>query len=148
MKPYLDKILEKRELKDLEETRTHLLTCFEEINCFLLPHPGLKVTKKQFDGNIQDINVDFINLLKVYMDNIFTKKLKPKVINSQELTANELSRYFIKYTEIFKDKTTFPEAKTLLSATAEINNINAFEKAFNVYIYYYLLLIDIQIQDG
>lgn len=67
------------------------------------------------------------------MDRIFKNKLQPKVINNQQLSAKELGRYFKKYTEIFKDKAVIPEAKTLLAATAEVNNINAYEKAFSVY---------------
>lgn len=54
------KILEKRlkvdenQHPELESLRRHIRSCFSEIACFLMPHPGIKVsTSPTFDGRIQ-----------------------------------------------------------------------------------------------
>lgn len=39
--------------RDLELVRTRLHQCFRRVNCFLMPHPGLKVTnRREFDGRL------------------------------------------------------------------------------------------------
>lgn len=36
---------------ELQQLRRHIRSCFTSINCFLMPHPGLKVTNDpQFNG--------------------------------------------------------------------------------------------------
>ena len=39
--------------KELRQIREHIRACFENIGCFLMPHPGLKVaTNPHFDGRL------------------------------------------------------------------------------------------------
>ena len=44
--------MEEKGSKDLRETREQIVKCFENISCFMLPHPGLSVTRKTYDGAI------------------------------------------------------------------------------------------------
>ena len=38
---------------ELQSLRKHIRSCFQEIGCFLMPHPGLKVaTNQHFDGRL------------------------------------------------------------------------------------------------
>lgn len=38
---------------ELAGTRQHIYSSFEKVFCFLMPHPGLKVSeKKSFDGRL------------------------------------------------------------------------------------------------
>lgn len=40
--------------RDLELVRSRLRQCFRKVNCFLMPHPGLKVTnRREFDGRLE-----------------------------------------------------------------------------------------------
>lgn len=43
--------------EELQNVRNHIQHCFSNINCFLLPHPGLKVaTNPKFDGRLRGEN--------------------------------------------------------------------------------------------
>lgn len=40
--------------EELQNVRKHIHSCFSNICCFLLPHPGLKVaTNPHFDGRLR-----------------------------------------------------------------------------------------------
>lgn len=39
--------------KELQQLRQHIRKCFDQVGCFLMPHPGLKVaTNPHFDGRL------------------------------------------------------------------------------------------------
>ena len=39
--------------EEIQNVRKHIHSCFTKVNCFLLPHPGLKVaTSPNFDGRL------------------------------------------------------------------------------------------------
>ena len=52
MREYLAEVLRSRGLSDLQSTREQITRCFSNVDCFMLPHPGFAVTKKNFDGSI------------------------------------------------------------------------------------------------
>jgi len=58
------------ELKDL---RINLKKCFETLNCYLMPHPGLMVcTSPSFDGKLRDIEKEFKNYVQKFVEGSFT----------------------------------------------------------------------------
>ncbi|CAK9293727.1 unnamed protein product [Gordionus sp. m RMFG-2023] len=126
------KLLDKRlEIQDnqhseLQQIRAHIRTCFEKLDCFLLPHPGLNVaTSPQFDGKIKDIQPDFTELMKILAPLIFApENLMIKEINGIKITGKELFEYFKAYIKIYQGDE-LPEPKTMLLATAEANNLTA-----------------------
>ena len=69
--------------EQLKNVREHIRNCFEDIFCFLLPHPGKEVTSsKDFDGRLagswsnnavrsEKIILSIHYLLKMYTQNIW-----------------------------------------------------------------------------
>jgi atlastin len=105
-------------------------------SCFLLPHPGLKVTRKDYDGAIggpKGLEPEFRELLDKFVRRVFGHNLEPKRIHGRQLTGPELLEYIKTYVALFQDGKKFPEAKTVLQATVEANNRNAATLAFKKY---------------
>nr|XP_002127593.1 atlastin-2 [Ciona intestinalis] len=133
----LDKRLEltEQQHEELQRVRTHIRSCFTDLDCFLMPHPGLSVaTNPHFNGALKDITDDFKTHLSCLAPLLLSPdKLKTKKINGTEVTAAELVEYYRAYIKIY-DGEELPEPKTMLQATAEANNLSAVSKAKDVYI--------------
>lgn len=126
MEDYLDKVIAERDAKDLQETREQIIACFEKVTCYGLVHPGMSVTKKKYGGDIKAMDPTFLHLLDRYCGKVFdVESLTPKIIHGRELTAVELGSYIQAYADLFATGANFPEAATLLDATAKANNHNA-----------------------
>lgn len=131
---YLDTVIADREAKDLQDTREQILGCFEEVSCYAMTHPGMAVTKKKYTGDVSAMDETFLKLLDRYCARVFdAKSLSPKTIRGRELTAVELGTYIKSYAELFASGADFPEAATLLAATASANNTNAINMAMAEY---------------
>ncbi|XP_045460885.1 atlastin isoform X1 [Harmonia axyridis] len=134
------KILEKRlkvdenQHPELESLRRHIRSCFSEIACFLMPHPGIKVsTSPTFDGRLNDIDSEFKDNLKILVPMILApENLVVKQINGQKVKARDLVQYFKCYMQIYQGNE-LPEPKSMLVATAEANNLSAVADAKEVY---------------
>ncbi|XP_023244700.1 atlastin-1-like [Centruroides sculpturatus] len=118
----------------LKDLRRQIYTCFKNIDCFLMPHPGLKVsTALEFDGCLKDVADDFKVQLNSFMSYLFSpENIECKQINGREITAKELIDYFKAYIKVYQNDD-LPAPKTIFMATAEINNINAVHNAKKIY---------------
>mmetsp|Transcript_5241 Transcript_5241/g.14868 ORF Transcript_5241/g.14868 Transcript_5241/m.14868 type:complete len:577 (-) Transcript_5241:128-1858(-) len=127
MNEYLETVIAERDALDLKETRDQISSCFEKVSCFMFPHPGMKVTKKTYTGDVSAIDPLFLRLLDRYCERVFNRgtNLVPKAIRGRELTAAELGGYIKEYARMFESGARFPEAATMLEATANANNSNA-----------------------
>eukprot|EP00906_Rhabdomonas_costata_P012987 RCo018662 len=158
MDPYLDQVLHQQSEahRDLREVREHIDLCFHTSRVFLLPHPGMAVTRRAYSGALSDVDACFLGLLHREVLRVFGSNcarptpehaaqeqgaLAPKAVNGREITASELLQFIKAYAKVFHDAVEqhssggvgFPEARTLLAATAEANNHNARDAAFRVY---------------
>ncbi|KDO16037.1 hypothetical protein SPRG_18426, partial [Saprolegnia parasitica CBS 223.65] len=134
MKAYTQEILAARKQQDLADTREQIFACFQSISCILLSHPGHAVTDRDYDGSIDEIDSRFMELLTSYLNHLFgATSLQPKKIHGVDVSSQELLTFIKSYAALFKEATIFPEAKTLLEATAEANNVNMKEKALHKY---------------
>lgn len=134
MEKYLDKVIADREAKDLQDTREQIRSCFEDVSCYAMTHPGMAVTKKKYTGDVNAMDETFLNLMDRYCARVFNwESLKAKMIRGREITAVELGTYIKAYAELFASGAHFPEAATLLEATASANNTNAVNLAVAEY---------------
>ena len=119
---------------ELQQLRNHIKSSFENIKCFLMPHPGLEVaTSPEFHGELRcnpqftmfyftslviwylGIHQEFKAQLGVLISRLFDpNNLVVKSINGQPVTCRELVVYFKAYSQIFQGEE-LPEPKSMLS---------------------------------
>lgn len=134
MSEYLTTVLGEKELEELNETRDQIIDCFEEISCYMLTHPGPAVTKKKYDGDTSKVDPIFLKLLDRFCHKVLGGNLlKPKMIHGRALTVAEFAIYVKVYAGLFEKGADFPEATTMLEATALANNTNATSEGVNLY---------------
>ncbi|XP_032872786.1 atlastin-2-like [Amblyraja radiata] len=120
--------------EELQLVRKHIRSCFRKIQCFVMPHPGLKVaTNPTFDGKLKDIEDDF----KVHLQELVGLLLKPenlveKEIGGSKVSCKNLLEYFKAYVKVFQGED-LPHPRSILEATAEANNRAAMSAAKDYY---------------
>lgn len=101
--------------KELQILRKQIRPCFTEIQCFLMPHPGLVVTEPEFDGCIRRINDQFLEQVKVLVPMLLApENLIIKKIHKQIVTAENLFEYIKSYLNIFASDE-MPALKSILT---------------------------------
>ncbi|KAL5276425.1 ATL2.2 family protein [Megaselia abdita] len=121
--------------KELKGVREHIKSCFYEIECFLMPHPGLKVcTKQDFTGQLDLIENDFkLHLNDLIVSLLAPENLRIKVMNGQQILAGELITYWKSYVHaLASDEIVKPV--TMMRATAEASHTIAMSQAQELYI--------------
>lgn len=117
-----------------QQLREHVRSCFDEIECYLMPHPGLRVAiNPKFDGRLSEIDVQFRECLAELIPNVLaSENLCVKTINGEPVRCRDLVHYFNAYVKIYQGET-LPEPKSMLEATAEANNLQAVNVARDLY---------------
>eukprot|EP00584_Thalassiosira_punctigera_P008504 CAMPEP_0172531176 /NCGR_PEP_ID=MMETSP1067-20121228/4678_1 /TAXON_ID=265564 ORGANISM="Thalassiosira punctigera, Strain Tpunct2005C2" /NCGR_SAMPLE_ID=MMETSP1067 /ASSEMBLY_ACC=CAM_ASM_000444 /LENGTH=690 /DNA_ID=CAMNT_0013315525 /DNA_START=49 /DNA_END=2121 /DNA_ORIENTATION=+ len=142
MAAYLEHVTAERAASDLKETRDQINSCFEEIGCFMMTHPGFAVIKNKYEGDVSRIEPLFMSLLDRYCQRVFdttgtdgsVPRLGPKTVRGRELSAVELGTYIKSYAQMFEEiGAHFPKAETMLEATSKANNANAVNASVEAY---------------
>uniref|UniRef100_A0A8C7GK08 Atlastin 3 n=1 Tax=Oncorhynchus kisutch TaxID=8019 RepID=A0A8C7GK08_ONCKI len=120
--------------EELQTVREHIHSCFTSINCFLLPHPGLKVaTSPAFKGQLSDVAPEFKEELRNLIPTLLhPDNLAEKEINGNKVTCRGLLEFFKAYIKIYQGED-LPHPKSMLLATAEANNLAAVAAAKDQY---------------
>uniref|UniRef100_A0AC35U4Q2 GB1/RHD3-type G domain-containing protein n=1 Tax=Rhabditophanes sp. KR3021 TaxID=114890 RepID=A0AC35U4Q2_9BILA len=106
---------------ELKDVREHLGNCFENIECYLLPHPGHKVAERgSFRGHVRDIRPIFKEEVKKMVSNILgPHALKPKNVNGREMTCRKMIEFTKQYCKVFEGSNV-PQPKNILNANSHL----------------------------
>ncbi|XP_069962155.1 atlastin isoform X2 [Bactrocera oleae] len=116
-----------------EQLCKNVTTSFNEIDCYLMPHPGDAIENPNFRGCLKDLRSEFRKHLRDLIPLILApENLIIKEINGQKLKVAHLLNYIRSYFESFNSKE-FPEPTTIFKATAEANNQIHASKAEELY---------------
>lgn len=131
---YLLDYMQSTKAQESNDIRKDIISCFESMDCCLLPHPGMKVvTSQQFDGSLDEIEPSFVHQTKDFVETILNKNsITSKTINGQKISARRMFGFVKSYCDAFSGEN-LPEAKTILEATAEAIHLMAKDDALEFY---------------
>ncbi|KAI6212133.1 Atlastin-3 [Aphelenchoides besseyi] len=133
---YLDQVLRTNDQQSeaTREIRELLPDCFEELSCFLLPHPGQKVAERNsFRGLVKDIKPQFREEIKIMVQSLLSPRmLHVKAVNGKEVTCKKLIEIIREYAKIF-DSHTFPQARNVLNSNVHLVSTEHMQEAKNFY---------------
>ncbi|KAJ3619860.1 hypothetical protein MTP99_005512 [Tenebrio molitor] len=107
---------------------------FNEIECFLLPHPGVTVaTSETFQGNLEEIDGEFRKQVGILVETVLKpENLVPKRIKGELITLEELVHLIRNYEKCFRDEQ-IPSLQSLFLATAEVHHTSAIHETEQMY---------------
>ncbi|XP_049303135.1 atlastin-like isoform X2 [Bactrocera dorsalis] len=123
-KKLLEKTLIRKDKRpeENEQLCENVKTSFNEIDCYLMPHPGFAIEEDDFRGCLKDLRDEFKKHLRDFIPLILApENLIIKEINGEKLKVDHLLTYIRSYFESFNSKEC-PEPTTIFKATAEANN--------------------------
>jgi atlastin len=114
--------------KETQLTRKQIKECFEKLDCFLMPFIGNKAVENNYNGNLEDVEKEFIKRLQEFITNLFNPdEVMPKNIAGVPLRGTNLSIYLNSYIDAFNsDKV---NTINMMDATAEGTYANACQEA-------------------
>lgn len=105
---------------DMRQLRERIESSFENISAFLMPHPGFIVQSNNFTGDLQQIQPEFKEYLKILAPSLFApENLIIKKINGQKLCARDLITYLQAWINVF-DGDGLPRAETIYQVKTKI----------------------------
>ncbi|XP_012159508.1 atlastin-like isoform X2 [Ceratitis capitata] len=121
-KQLLDSLIKNRKPLENQQLYESVVKSFNNIDCYLMPHPGFVIEEPDFNGCLKEIRTDFKKALLDFIPKILApENLIIKEINGIELKATHFFNYIQEYFKVFNTKE-FPEPTTIFKATAELNN--------------------------
>jgi len=101
-----DHLSETKVPEDAKPRVARLKSTFRSIDAWGLPHPGLKVTKPTYTGEIKDIDTDFLHLLDRFCEDFFSssKFPDPSAPLGIEITAKTFQQTVMNFAKSFKDE--------------------------------------------
>ncbi|XP_064482960.1 atlastin-2-like [Ornithodoros turicata] len=111
----------------------HITSTFDNIECFLMPHPGDKVKKSSFDGRLSGLSDEFKEHLNDLISSLVSPdKLVLKEVNGKPLKCRDLPRIFQEYFETCKGGQ-LDGPCTHFEATADATNQSTLEAILRTY---------------
>lgn len=88
-----------------ENVRKNIKKAFEKIQIFLLPSPGMIISKKFFTGSYGVLESDFVFYLKNIIESIFVpENLVVKKFLGKEVIGSEFKNFVLGYFDVFNSE--------------------------------------------
>lgn len=129
MSEHLAQHLTAPEVADKDKIKS-LVEHFRQITCSLLPHPGLKIGKSNWDGTLADLSADFLGFLEKYVESVFDS-VEPKQILGKSLTHSSFHPVFESFIKAFEDFA--PKAMSLSEAMSSSTTLLAKDECLKQY---------------
>lgn len=105
MEEHLDDHMSDQKVPEDARPRVNRLkTTFRSIRCFGLPHPGLKVTKPTYAGEIEAIDKDFLHLLDHFAEDFFGGDFPlPSAPLGHHITVDLFTKIVVNFADAFRE---------------------------------------------
>ena len=132
------KLMEKPDHDDFHRRlRRNMRSCFEHIDCFLLPHPGLAAREPKFTASVVNASPEFKTFaaeIQLCIEQLANPNHFPlKTLNGNVLTATELFSVFKSYVDIFNSDE-LPSSNDFFNAAAEQCNAVIISRCLDVFV--------------
>ncbi|XP_031634116.1 atlastin-like [Contarinia nasturtii] len=119
---------------ETKELVKRIRSSFNKIDAFLMPHPGMAVSRQQnFTGDLKQIDPSFKKYVKELVSTLFDpKNLVVKEIDGRKVRARDLLKYVQTYSNIFNGGT-LPSPKTVIDAIAETSILILYNDSLSLY---------------
>ena len=115
--------------------RREMKKCFEKIDCFLFPYPGLATRASSFTGSVVNATADykaFAEQMQLCIEQLVNPYSFPcKTLNGNILTASDIFEMFKSYIEIFNSEI-LPSSNDLHNLTAQCCNAAVVRKCVDL----------------
>jgi small GTP-binding protein len=130
IKQYLD--VNRKCKEKAQRVRNQISKCFDEISCFLLPHPGSKVATGNYK-NLNDFDKEFLEFVIKFMNDLFKpENIIAKEINGSAMNGSEIFEYFVNYIDLFS-KEDIPSPISMIEATIRTGYDLAINRSLDAY---------------
>jgi len=132
----LDRKIEMKHVQtpEMMNVRRNVRACFSSLQCFLMHHPGLKMTENiNFTGQLSDMREEFIDDVKNFVPSLLKpSKLVVKKINGKVITGRDLFDYIKLYFKQFSDGK-MPKVESISTLNSKSSIMFARNEAINLY---------------
>ncbi|XP_063237840.1 atlastin-like isoform X2 [Bacillus rossius redtenbacheri] len=115
-----------QQTEEAQWMRNRIRSSFSKISCYLMPHPGKKVTiEENYNGKIADARPQFRDQLARLVPLLLSPESLQgsiKVSQGRPITAGELCQLFEAYVDFFSSRQ-LPVAKPTSAAAADVRNL-------------------------
>jgi hypothetical protein len=111
--------------------RATLRKMFKKIEGWCLPHPGLKIQKETWTGDVSDIGEDFVRFTHRFITSVFSQDLTPKKILGTDLSTTTFTNVVKTFVDAFHEAA--PQTGSFSDAMSYCSTMLAKDNADNEY---------------
>eukprot|EP01029_Cantina_marsupialis_P016243 TRINITY_DN3616_c1_g1_i3.p1 TRINITY_DN3616_c1_g1~~TRINITY_DN3616_c1_g1_i3.p1 ORF type:complete len:382 (+),score=86.09 TRINITY_DN3616_c1_g1_i3:35-1147(+) len=115
---------------DTQEAVEILHSTFEQVSCYHLPHPGNRIDRNVFDGDLTNLDPFFVEQLNFYVRELFNS-LQLKSFLGASIRVGSLVESIANLTSVFREE--IPSPDSMVNMAAEMYADNLHREAIELY---------------